>query len=298
MTKQKPPSFKTGAQIELAHTFGAHGTSIHASLYGPQWEEHPFEWSFAHLKNQGDEMKRPTHTHALWSVANRHHVQRIWAPRPTQLNGLVTHPENLKVRVLLSTLVSLHRGVDADGVSNVRHYEAFAMSAGGCPVLIASSKNWVMVGHAGLESLFNFEDPERLGIAANMVAAFGDHGKRHGIEFLVAFAIPPKVYLHPINDSTFGEQNRARAEAIRRYWGDIFAPGIPKEQGAISIPSLVELQLKKYEHVNFVRHDKEFLPDKPGHMIAHTRNSGSTKIGNKEVPNRDLRNLIFVTRVT
>lgn len=207
-------------------------------------------WSLAPLQLEGDEFKAETKTlvERLGSIATAFGVQTLFAPNPTQFNGIIAKQDDLPQVLKLPGNTHLHRGFFADGIELLPG-NGMVLSAGGCPLITAWHGDIVVVAHAGLESLFNLKNPERLSVVDNIVAYFkaSGVGNTSTISARVDFAIPPHQYAHPLNDPEWSEKNQQLCSELTKRWGkDVLWDQYPS-RGCIDLVQVIKSQFATHE---------------------------------------------------
>lgn len=111
----------------------------------------------------------------------------------------------------------------ADGVLLSRG-RSFIMSGSGCPIILASGENNVVVAHAGRDSLIDRgavggkPTREHVSVVDAIVDAFAKRGTRPPqIEMLMLFSIPAAAFGHPLDHPIHGKHNRLLADFLRRW---------------------------------------------------------------------------------
>lgn len=109
---------------------------------------------------------------ALFSLP---HIANYYAPAPDGMTGLVCEKDELGVIIPVTEYVNLHRGVDADGVYGLKSGEAFVMSSADCALIVVWAQDrygviHIIVAHAGRNSLYDANNPDRPSIVDNIAA--------------------------------------------------------------------------------------------------------------------------------
>ena len=191
-------------------------------------------WSLQPIQNQQDAYSQYGLTKlaaALQETFQGMGTSRVYAPHVIPASAVVTDTAALKERIRLGEGVSLYRNRDApaDGVF-LQRGDAFAMSAAGCPVIIATAGKRMIVAHAGRDSLIEraavMGAPARkhLSIVNAIVEAFKKQGTRAGeISMRMYFSIPTLSFEHRFDHPQYGAYNRALAAFIDDRWEDCMA---------------------------------------------------------------------------
>lgn len=282
------------AALWISQNF-SNGSKVDIALYGAMFgEDQEANWSLAPLQNSGDEKKPESEllVKRVGKIASAFRVLTLLAPNPTKFNGaIVTSPE-LTQHLQLTQEITLFRGTFADGIElPVQH--GMILSAGGCPLITASYDGRVITAHAGLESLFSLNDPNRPSVVDNIVRRFGLMGSKQkgNLEVRIDFAIPPKEYIHSFRDPQWSEKNQRLCNTLTHRWGESVLWGNDRTLGCIDLFELIKRQFAQHGHAH-VEHGM-YLPDdislqKRSQVVAyHTR---------KSKPHCDRRNLIIAVR--
>ena len=140
----------------------------------------------------------------------------------TDFNAEVVNHTDLNKWLDLGKGIVLHRdrSIPADGIF-VRRGHAFVMSGKGCPVIIAASDEYLLVAHAGRDSLIDRgavvgeNTRENVSVVESIVEAFQERGvPANEISMRMEFAIPAAVFEHRF-DGVDGDHNRRLCELIR-----------------------------------------------------------------------------------
>jgi len=175
----------------------------------------------------------------------------------------------------------------ADGIVLPRG-DAFMMCAGGCPVLIATGENHMIVAHAGRESLIDREfiktgvrSRPQTGIVDSIVQKFQEyHVHPAQLRFHVMYAIPADEFLHHLNHKIYGEYNRKLLAYLRSKWPRAISSENSTEF-CLDIGSLIIGQ--SYDALVSDVVVTDYLDEYPD--LTHTRKKGSSAT---------LRNLIAI----
>ncbi|OGG92917.1 hypothetical protein A2609_03565 [Candidatus Kaiserbacteria bacterium RIFOXYD1_FULL_47_14] len=196
-------------------------------------EKH-WNWGLKPLQTQHDANKNQELVKQLYDALRKMGVHKAYAPNVASSSAIIIDGGELKEQIDLGTGVRLHRNstVPADGIF-LKKGQAFVMSSAGCPVIIATASNHMIVAHAGRDSLIDpgvlMREPTRthLSVVYAIVKAFGVRPSE--IEMRMLFSIPEKAFRHDVNHWMYGEQNRRLAAFIGTWCPD----GVSKENGSI-----------------------------------------------------------------
>lgn len=259
-------------------------------------------WSLALLENPGDENKHTTLAENLAGVIKQQGGTRAFAPRPSDFNGKIIPPNTLHRRIIrLPFGVSLFCNPDepADGTFLHKAGDTGIISAGGCPLIVATFQDNLIFAHAGRNSLLdmtfirsngNQRSRPRESVVDDIMKAFGTTPETsHEVRAWVFFSIRPEYFSHPYGDARHGSANQALARFLDERGHSENAFWVEGRALHLDLPELIKEQFKRYgvpEGNVKIDHGLAYLPE----GFAHTR------VREKEQRNR--RNLIAVTRTT
>ena len=196
------------------------------------------EWSLAPLQESGSAATHPEHAkkiaQALYSIGAHH----AYAPSPIEFNGKIVRPQELDVRIPIGNSIgvseiALYRNPakPADGTLLSRPGDAGIMSAGGCPIIVATYEEQCVFAHAGRDCLFDrtyfISDGKKKGREHESVvdSIFGALEAKHASEVRVWVfgSIRPEDFIHPFGNERHGDHNAKLYHHLRRYYpGDCF----------------------------------------------------------------------------
>jgi hypothetical protein len=178
-------------------------------------------------------------------------AKRAYAPSVAAASARIIASSELKNRIRLSS-IDLYRNKDipADGTFLNRN-EAFVMSAAGCPMIIASAGDHLIVAHAGRDSLVDRRAVmgatpyrEHLSVVHSIIEAFAEKGLApKTIKMCMQFAIPAEVFEHRFDHPRHGPFNRALKKFVDERW-----PGCTTEKDGrmfLNLEFLFEEQAKQ-----------------------------------------------------
>ncbi len=291
-------NMKVGVARTYAHkhfTLSSHTTHIHTALFGSTFADEQFvNWSLAGLQKSGDEAKPANSAlvRRLKDVALAYNVQTLWAPNPTQFNGIITDRSSLTEHIPLSETISLYRGAYADGVELGRD-EALILSTGGCPLITITHDDHAIAAHAGLKCLFDFDKPDRKSVVTNAIEYLDIPKCRSGRPIYVQmdFSIHPDVYEHPWDHPEWGQKNEMLCRELEHRWGPSVLVG-DRHHGRIDLIALAQQQLLTHNNCVFSTSSTHLPPvrgeDASDVHFYHTR---------MRSPYNTMRNLTVSARV-
>lgn len=208
------------------------------------------DWSLKHFQHSEDAERHPERAERLGRMLHDLGVTDAYAPAVDKMSALITHRKELSEVIELPYGVRLYRNknVPADGVP-LRKGQAFVMSGGGCPVIVAAGgKDTCVVAHASRDSLLDPNRIQKIGeprkYASVIQAIIGwverNDGLRPGrLSLRGLFTIPAAEFTHPPDDPIWGWVNERRAEIIQEKWNRPIITGLDL---ALSIPELIKAQ--------------------------------------------------------
>lgn len=169
-------------------------------------------WSMRHLQRSGDELK-PENQHLvklLREVAKEKNIHTFLAPIAVPQNGKLELAPLFERTIDLCDGVVVKRGSDVEGVL-IEKGEAFLVSPADCLTVVAESEKGILATHAGRESLFNVNYPNREGVVENLIKILGT-----GAKIWAGFGISKDFFIHNKSDITHGEINWLREYLISK----------------------------------------------------------------------------------
>ncbi|MHB1163501.1 MAG: hypothetical protein ACYCZZ_03210 [Minisyncoccota bacterium] len=246
-------------------------------------------WSLQQMQNQEDVYQNHGLATGLYVALRRLGVRRAYAPQVAPASATIVDAAALQDRIRLRGNVSLYRGKDvpADGVF-LKQNEAFVMSSAGCPVIIASVDDHMIVAHAGRDSLIDrgavMGTPTRkhVSVVDAIIDAFKQKSAAiHRMTMCMQFSISAEAFEHRFDHPQHGAYNRALAAFIDAKW-----PGSALRKTADGLLLNLESVFIEQARQAGIRNVWTFLSLNECPELAHTRD------GKKP----DRRNLILVKR--
>jgi len=183
-------------------------------------------WSLRTLQIQEDIFKHHALANGVRAAIDSVGAQRAYAPSVVTANAVVVSSAELENRIPLGKSIVLYRNKDipADGVF-LEPGEAFVMSGAGCPVIIAIAGEYMIVAHAGRDSLiernavFGKPSRKRVSIVYAMIEALAKRGAApEDINMCMQFSIPTEMFEHSPDHPEYGAYNRALATLADTLW--------------------------------------------------------------------------------
>jgi hypothetical protein len=204
----------------------------------------------------------------------------------------MVNANDLSTRIDLGEGVTILRNQNAPGDGMfIQPRETLIMSGAGCPIIIATAGDKMVVAHAGRDSLIDRNKimgeraRENPSIVYTIVAAFIRQGfPPNEIKMRMLFSIPKEVFGHRLDDPIYRKQNCALAAFIR-IWCE---KGAILDRGTLFL-DLEEIFLKQAEMLGVlnptVSHSLKQFP-----AMAHTRDGEKNPrdLNGIEVPRRNL----------
>lgn len=166
-------------------------------------------------------------------------VQRAYAPNVVVASARIVDTSELTVRIKLGVELHIYRNQEfpADGVF-LWPGDAFMMSGAGCPLIIATAGENMVVSHAGRDSLIDrgavMGKPTRNcgSVVDSVIDALLNRKIPAGdINMCMMFAVPAEKFGHPESHPVHGEFNRRMGVYAHNLW-----PGsVTKKDGTIFI---------------------------------------------------------------
>lgn len=184
------------------------------------------DWSLKSMQTQEDSYRQHGLAIGLRRVLQSMRVRRAYAPNVVMASAVVVNARVLDTRIKLGGDVCLYRKkqVPADAVF-VPSGRAFVASGAGCPFIVATADEHMIVAHAGRDSLI--ERSAVLGTPARehpsivnaIIEAFDKKGfPANRISMSMYLAIPASVFEHRFDHPFCGEYNRALARFVDDRW--------------------------------------------------------------------------------
>lgn len=184
-------------------------------------------WSLLPLQTQKDVSTHYALAIGVRAALRSIGVRRAYAPNVGPASAAIVSATDLKECILLGGGVSLYRNhsIPADGVF-LKPGDAFVMSAAGCPVIIATDGEHMLVAHAGRDSLIDRNavmglpmTREHLSIVDAIIAAFKEKGvPPQRIDMHMQLSIPAAAFEHRFDHPQYGAYNRALSAFVDAHW--------------------------------------------------------------------------------
>ncbi|GEM_PF-2485050 len=250
-------------------------------------------WSLAGLQTAQDVPRAQKLSRALGEVFEALDIKNAYAPQVSQNSAYILTKGTLRrARIDLGgRYLWRNPELRSDGIF-LDAGDAFIMSAAGCPAIIATAKSYMVVAHAGRDSLIDRQKilrGKRSRWYDSVVDAIVDNFRMKGVgaeEIILhtGFAIPSKYFWHDFDHIQWGFFNRKLLRFFRKQWPR--AVGRYDERGfTIDLSGLIKDQAVSagIKEKNVITGDSlERYPE-----LAHTRDGKD--------PAR--RNLIIIKRV-
>src|SRR3989344_558150 len=173
-------------------------------------------WSLRSLQTQDDAFKHHALANCLRVALGSIGVKTAYAPSVVAMSAVMAHPEDIKKnRIQLGIDIYRNPECPADGVF-LQPNEAFVMSGAGCPFIIATADEHMIVAHAGRDSLVErnavLGRPSRrhVSIVYAIIEEFLKKGEQlNEIVMCMLFSIPTGLFDHHPMHSEYGAYNRA-----------------------------------------------------------------------------------------
>ena len=256
-------------------------------------------WSLRSIQKQQDANRDFRFEDALYRAFRKIGARDVFAPNVVLSSAQITESAQLERRIKLGRGIVLFRNqkIPADGVF-LRPGESFAMSGAGCPLIIAAAGEFMIVAHAGRDSLVDrgtvagMPTRQNVSVVHSIVEEFGK--KRISpdeISMRMQFAIPGAVFEHRFDHPSYGDYNRALWKFIISEWPS----SLERRNGSmfLDLEGLFENQARQLG-VRDVQAENS-LAELPS--LAHTRDGKKNPVGpdGREV---ERRNLIVVKRTS
>ena len=182
-------------------------------------------WSLKSMQNQQDADNNPRLVDGIYFALHQIGACRAFSPNVVPASAQIIDSTVLKPISLGNNFV-LHRdkNIHADGIF-LKPGEAFVMSGAGCPIIIATGGDQMIVAHAGRDSLIDrgavIGNPTRkhVSVVHSIIDAFKEKGiPVSEISMCLEFSIPADVFEHQFDHPQHGEYNRALATFINKKW--------------------------------------------------------------------------------
>jgi|CXWL01.1.fsa_nt_gi hypothetical protein len=213
----------------MEERFHDNGVSYGAACIAPGKD---FNWTLREFL--GQEPAVTDNSPLAKKIAGELRARRInhgYAPSVTAMNANILSVGDLRSGIILPGGERIYRQNDMPGDAiPVNEGSAFMMSAGGCPVIIATGKaktgdKLCIVAHAGRDSLLDrrlVEMGERSRRTESVVFEIARFAKRHGVcpkgmTLRVLFQMDPRCFAHELGNKQYAFYNTNLVSAAKRY---------------------------------------------------------------------------------
>ncbi len=183
-------------------------------------------WSLRPLQTQDDAFKHSTLANGLRAALGSIGVKTAYAPSVATMSAVVALSEEVRKNRIRLGEAELYRNPDlpADGVF-LQPNEAFVMSGAGCPFIIATAGEYMIVAHAGGKSLVERDAvlgrPSRQHVS--VVYALIEELLKVGeplneIVLCMMFCIPTELFDHHPLHPEHGVYNQKLAKMVDTLW--------------------------------------------------------------------------------
>jgi len=182
-------------------------------------------WSLRPLQTQSDTFKHHALANGLRAALVSIGTKTAYAPSVAAMSAVIASPEDLrKNKMRLGADLYRNPDLPADGVF-LQPGEAFVMSGAGCPFIIATAGEHMIVAHAGRKSLAETDAvlgrPSRRHVS--IVYAIIEELLKKGeplneIVLYMMFCIPAELFDHHPMHPEHSEYNRKLVELVDTLW--------------------------------------------------------------------------------
>lgn len=261
--------------------------AVDMSIYGINESESNDGLTLRNLKKDGDELKPENKklVEILLKKARETGINEILAPVAVPANGQIYLGNDYSDKIILGKSkdgkdIVLNRGANFEGCE-LKSGQAFIVSPADCYTVAAKNRDRVLVGHAGRDSLYDANNPERPGIVENMIKELGPDTKIWG-----GYGIAGNDFVHSANEQKFGELNKKRQD-------ELFATGVITNNEGVDLANLIVHQTEKAGGLR-----ENVVIDKSVSTFSDIDESGNPiYFSNRRVgPQKMGRNLVWVSR--
>jgi hypothetical protein len=248
-------------------------------------------WSLKSIQNQkdADAKEHFVLVSGLKAVFKEMGLHRVFAPNIAPASARIIDTRLLKEAVNLGEDIVMYRNQDeaGDGVFLGRG-TGIAMGIAGCPAVIATAGEQMIVAHAGRDSLIDrgavLGEPTRrhVSIVDAIIEAFLERGiSPNDIVMCMLFAIPAKEFVHSFSHPEYGLYNYRLCEFIHKnQWSN----GMDSQKNLLYLD--LEMIFQEQARQNGVQNVFFGCSLDEFPALVHTRDGGG--------PNR--RNLVVIKR--
>ena len=195
------------------------------------------DWSLKHLRTPEDVRTHPAEATRLGRVLASHGIKRAYAPHVAASSALVVSRSSLTDVLELPYWVQLFRNARLPAAgTDLDPGDAFIMSGGGCPVVIAIGENLCIVAHASRDSLLDRvhimtgKKSRKYAGVLNAIVGFAARKKNtplrpQEMDLHWHLTIPACRFAHRLDNPKFGHANRMLEQYVVRHWGQEIIPG-------------------------------------------------------------------------
>ncbi len=194
-------------------------------------------------------------TLGLEGFLTRKGITELYAPCPTTSNARIALKDEFTHRP--RSIFTVGGEVKADGVVLDRTGQACIIKSADCPTIIAFTASYArrkcVVAHAGRDSLVDPHYTRGLGrsrshksVVDSIMAEFSTKDREELYVYSV-LGIGAKHFSHPVDDDTYGRQNRELMEYIDGNYGVHCFFG-PKNDGCINLHEVIKAQFDLYRN--------------------------------------------------
>ncbi|MBI2025446.1 hypothetical protein HYT04_01505 [Candidatus Kaiserbacteria bacterium] len=183
-------------------------------------------WSLRPIQTQDDVLKRHALANGVRAAFGSIGVRTAYAPNVSAMSAVVAHQEAIRKNKIQLGEAAMYRNSEcpADGVFLYKD-EAFVMSAAGCPLIIATAGEHMIVAHAGRDSLVErnavLGKPARqhVSIVYALIEEFLKKGAPlNEIVMCMMFSVPTELFNHHPMHPEYGAYNRALIKLVDTLW--------------------------------------------------------------------------------
>lgn len=231
---------------------------VHIHGFGIAHNGPEFNWTLRGMDESTNPKK--THGHIFQALIGIPSLHNIYAPSPVTFNSAILPPERFRhpeKRVISFNGKHLYRGLEADGVSDLRINDGYVMSASDCALLVVMHRKKVWAAHAGRNSLLDRRYID-VGIQSKLHHSVVDaimeeipEKSRSETKVFIGFTISKGSHFeYPIDHPTYGESN----DNMLKWIAKEFSPESERgrfgldfwQRGQIDIKWLIAAQCKRY----------------------------------------------------
>ena len=221
----------------------------------------PTDWSLKPLQSAEDATEYSGRAAQIAEMMKSLGVRNLYAPLP-DFGGQIIRPSDLPTKIPLGGDLSLWRGAPADGIMIPRE-GAFALSSGGCPLLLATDGSRLVAAHAALYSLTRWDQPGYVSVVQRIRGCFI---RPSDVKVWSFYSIRPIDYLHSVTDPQFAEGSKKILNGLREAG---YKSCIVKD-GGIDLPTLIRMRVDEAGMQMQIRHKDTYLHPRAFHTRCPT----------------------------